>query len=70
LSIRAEDGVWIVEGGWMERLVDRVNFSDSESRMYFDRMLRSSGLFERLEAMGIEEGDTVSIYNLDFEYRR
>ncbi len=70
LSIRVEDGVWIVEGGWMERLMDRVNFSDSESRMYFDRALRSSGLFERLEAMGIEEGDTVSIYNLDFEYRK
>jgi GTP-binding protein len=70
LEIRRENGVWLVEGAWMERLMDRVNFSDSESRMYFDRALRSSGLFERLESMGIEEGDTVSIYNLEFEYRK
>ena len=46
-----------------------INFGDYESRMYFDRVLRQSGLFDRLEAMGIEEGDTVSIYDLDFEFR-
>ena len=46
-----------------------VNFGDYESRNWFDRMLRQSGLFDRLEAMGIEEGDTVSIYDLDFEFR-
>jgi GTP-binding protein len=70
LKINEEDGVWTVEGAWMERLIDRINFSDSESRMYFDRVLRTSGLFERLEAMGIEEGDTVSIYSLEFEYKK
>jgi GTP-binding protein len=70
LVINEEDGIWTVEGAWMERLVDRINFSDSESRMYFDRVLRTSGLFDRLEAMGIEEGDTVSIYNLEFDYRK
>ena len=37
--------------------------------MYLDLVLRQSGLFDRLEAMGIEEGDTVSIYDLDFEFR-
>ena len=46
-----------------------INFDDYESRMYFDRVLRQAGLFDRLEAMGIEEGDTVSIYDLDFEFR-
>ena len=47
-----------------------VNFGDYESRNWFDRMLRESGLFDRLEAMGIQDGDTVSLYNLEFEYRR
>ena len=37
--------------------------------MYFDRALRESGIFQRLEDMGVQEGDTVSMYDLDFEYR-
>jgi len=70
LIIEVRDGVWTVEGEWMERLVRNVNFSDHESRMYFDRVLRNSGVFQRLEDMGIQEGDIVSIYNLEFEYAR
>ena len=46
-----------------------VNFSEYESRMYFDKMLRESGLFARLEEMGIQDGDIVSLYNLEFEYQ-
>ena len=53
----------------MQRLLGSINFDDNESRMYFDRVLRESGVFERMEAMGIKDGDTVSIYNLEFEYR-
>ena len=63
------DDVWVLEGEWLERLVRNINFSDYESRMYFDRMLRGSGIFERLENMGINEGDTVSIFDLEFEYQ-
>ncbi len=70
LSITVEDGIWTIEGGWMEHLVRNINFSDYESKMYFDKSLRNAGLYDKLEAMGIEEGDTVSIYNLDFEYWR
>ncbi len=70
LEIRREDGVWLVEGPWLQRLMNNVNFGDFESRNWFDRMLRQSGLFERLEEMGIENGDLVSLYNLEFEYQR
>ena len=52
----------------MERLIADVNFDDYESRMYFDRQLRKSGLFQRLEEMGIQKGDTVSIYDIEFDY--
>ena len=65
-----EKGLWTVEGPWLERLMERVNLSDIESRMYFDRSLRSAGVYDRLEELGIREGDTVSIYDLEFEYRR
>ena len=70
LSITREDDVWLVEGPWLERLMSNVIFGDYESRNWFDRMLRQSGLFDRLEEMGIQDGDTVSMYNLEFEYQR
>ena len=68
LVIEVFDDVWTIEGLWMERLVQNVNFSDYESRMYFERVLRNAGVYQRLEDMGIKEGDTVSIYNLEFDY--
>ena len=70
LKIERFEDVWCVSGAWLERLIADVNFADYESRMYFDRQLRRSGLFDRLEELGIEEGDTVSIYDLEFTYER
>ena len=69
LSIENFDDMWIVEGPWLQRLVATVNFSDYESRMYFDRILREAGVFKRMEAMGVKDGDTVSMYDLMFEYK-
>ena len=68
LRIEQQGDVWLVSSGWMERLLADINFDDYESRMYFDRQLRKSGLFERLEEMGIQKGDTVSIYDIEFDY--
>ncbi len=70
LKIERFDDLWSISGSWLERLIGDVNFSDYESRMWFDRQLRKSGLFDRLESLGIEEGDTVSIYDLEFTYER
>ena len=67
---RRDDGAWVVEGPWLLRLLGDINFADYESRMYFDRRLRQSGLFERLEEEGIQEGDTVSMYDFEFDYQR
>ncbi len=69
LKIEHFDDMWIVEGPWLQRLVATVNFSDYESRMFFDRILREAGVFERMEAMGVRDGDTVSMYDLMFEYK-
>ena len=65
---RRDDGAWEIEGAWLERLMGNINFADYESRMYFDRALRQSGLFDRLELMGIADGDTVALYGFEFEY--
>ena len=70
LEITVEDNVYLVEGPWLQRLISNTNFGDYESRNWFDRMLRESGLFDRLEAMGIRDGDLVSMYDLEFEYQR
>ncbi len=70
LHIEHEDDTWIVEGPWLQQLMANVNFGDYESRNWFDRKLRESGLFDRLEELGIHDGDTVSLYNLEFEYQR
>nr|WP_326127544.1 GTPase ObgE [uncultured Oscillibacter sp.] len=67
---RSDDGTWLVDGPWLQRLMGNVNFADYESRMWFDKMLRESGLFQRLEEMGIQDGDTVSMYDWEFEYQR
>ena len=70
LKIEHYDDLWLVSGPWIMKLLNDINFDDYESRMYFDRQLRKSGLFERLEELGIEDGDTVSIYDFEFEYTK
>ena len=69
-DIQHEGHVWVVSGMWIERMVGNINFDDYESRNYFDQLLRKSGLFAKLEEMGIEDGDVVSIDDLEFEYQR
>jgi len=70
LRIQHDGNLWIIEGNWLSRLISDINFDDFESRNYFDRQLRKSGLFRQLEDMGIEDGDTVSIYDFEFDYER
>ena len=69
LDIQHEDGVWFLEGPWLQRLMSNVNFGDYESRMWFDRQLREAGVYQQLEDMGIQDGDTVSLYDWEFEYQ-
>ena len=70
LTIEHLGSTWVVTGPWLERLVININFDDYESRNYFDLQLRKCGLFQRLEEMGIQDGDTVDIYDMEFEYQR
>ncbi len=68
VEIHQYDDVWTVDGRWIDLLVAATNFEDYESRMFFDRKMREAGIFERLEAMGIKDGHTVCLGELEFEY--
>ena len=70
LMIEHLGSTWVITGSWLERLMMNINFDDSESRNYFDVQLRKCGLFKRLEDMGIQDGDTVDLYDMQFEYQR
>ena len=67
-TIRLEDGVCVVEGPWIKNIVDSVNLNDYESSQYFQRIIRKKGLIRKLEEMGIQENDTVRIYEIEFDY--
>ena len=65
-----EDGTWLVDGPWLRQLMANVNFGDYESRNWFERKLRDAGVYQQLEELGVEDGDVVCLYNLEFEYQR
>lgn len=69
-EIEAEDGVYYINAPWLENIMRTVNMDDYESLQYFQRVLRTSGIIDRLEEMGINEGDTVSLFGFEFEYLR
>ena len=66
--IRNVNGVFEVEGEWLFNLMGQINFSNYESLNFFQRVLDKSGVFKELEARGCKEGDTVSIYDFEFDY--
>lgn len=70
LEIDHYGNTWLITGKWLENLIMDINFDDYEARNHFDLLLRRNGLFARLEEMGIQDGDTVDIYDFQFEYQR
>ncbi len=68
VNIHVEDGIYVVEGKWLLQLLDSVNFDDFESLQYFERVLINTGVIDALRDAGINEGDTVSIYDLQFDF--
>ncbi len=69
-TVRVEERVYIVEGSWLMEAFGMVDLDDEESLQYFQRVLRDTGIIARLEEAGIQEGDTVSILDIEFEYVR
>ena len=68
VQIRKEDGIFFVEGDWLLKIMRTVNFSDYESMQYFQRVLIAGGVIDALREAGCAEGDTVSLYDLEFDF--
>lgn len=66
--VRMDGEVYLVEGPWIDELMREINFSDTESLHYFQKQLRVKGVIEALEEAGIEEGDTVEMGDLVFDF--
>ena len=68
VTVRNMDGIFVVEGEWLVRIMNTVNFDDYESLQYFQRVLLNAGVIDALYDAGVQEGDTVSIYDFEFEF--
>ena len=67
-EIHVENGVYVVEGNWIRKVVGSTNINSYDSLQYFQRAIKKKGLIEALENAGISEGDTVKMYDIEFEY--
>ncbi len=65
---KGDDGVYYVEAAWLENIMRTVDMDDYSSLQYFQRVLRTSGIIDELEKMGIDEGDTVNIFGFEFDF--
>ena len=68
VKVTNNDGVFTVEGEWLPQVINSVNFDDYESLQYFQRVLINTGVIDALREAGIQEGDTVSIYDVEFDF--
>ena len=67
-KITVQDNIYSVEAQWLLKILQRCDLDDYESLQYFQRILISSGIIDALIEKGINEGDTVSIYDLEFDF--
>ncbi len=67
-TVRRENDTFIVEGEWLFNLLGQINFSDYESLNYFQKVLIKAGVIKLLEEHGAKDGDTVSIYDFEFDF--
>jgi GTP-binding protein len=68
LIIRKENNIYIVEGKALDKIVYSTDFNDIDSIRRFQSILKKRGVFEELKTLGIDDGDTVKIYDIEFEY--
>ncbi|MBE6687216.1 MAG: GTPase ObgE [Ruminococcaceae bacterium] len=68
VSIRNENGIYVVEADWLYKVMGSVNFDDYESLSYFQKVLKDKGVIAALEEKGCGDGDTVSIYDFEFDF--
>ena len=67
-TIEIEDEVYVVRGVGVEKMIGYTNIDTEKGFAFFQRYLKEKGIIEALEGKGIQEGDTVRIYDMEFEF--
>ena len=70
IKVTNVNGVYHVKAERLINVINSINFGDHESMAYFQKVLRNSGVIAALEAKGIKDGDTVNLYDVEFDYYR
>lgn len=68
LNVKKDNEIFVVYGKRIDNLVERINFQDYDSRMFFELKLKEMGVYDMLIERGIKDGDLIRIKNLEFEY--
>lgn len=68
VTVKNVNGVYYVEAPRIINVINSINFNDYESMAYFQKILRNSGIIDALEKKGIKDGDTVNLYDVEFDY--
>ena len=68
IIVRRVNEDYEVEGEWLMNLINSINFDDYESVNYFQKILRKTGVVDALVEKGCQDGDTVRIYDIEFEF--
>jgi GTP-binding protein len=63
-----DDNGFVIEGEWIERFIEGINVNEDESLKYFQKTIRKRGIIDELKKLGIDDGDTVRIGDIEFEY--
>ena len=65
---QVDDDYFLVEAKWFPKVLKGIDITDYEALQYMQRVLEKSGIFDALREKGIQEGDIVSLYDIEFEY--
>ena len=65
---KEEDGVYVVEGPKIDKMLGYTNLDSEKGFAFFQKFLKDTGILDELEEAGIQEGDTVRMYGLQFDY--
>ncbi len=67
-TVTRQGEVWYVEGEWLLRFIQKINFADRDSVRYFQRVMKEAGVEDAMQKAGVKDGDTVDIYGIEFDY--
>ena len=67
-TVSVEDGAYVVEGPRIEKMLGYTNLESEKGFDFFQKFLKENGILDELEKAGIQEGDTVRMYGLEFDY--